>query len=171
MKQFMKGLLLAALMLCPQSIWAIGNNEIHYTTENGCKIMLNENIAMGATIISNTYENGQGVITFSQDVTALEESAFEGCKTLTSIELPKSIVKMGAATFAGCDALNKIEINGNVTTVGDFAFYGCSSLEHLTLQNNAAHFGMSAFEGCICLSNVEIANPDKSEYLSLNSLK
>lgn len=169
MEKFLKVILLTAIcMLCRQSVWAIGNNEIHYTTTDGCKIQLNEEIALGATIISNTYENGKGVITFDRDIVILTESAFEGCTTLASVSLPESICAMQEATFAGCDALTDIKLPSSVIRIGDFAFYGCSSLTHITMQDTTT-VGVSAFEGCICLTKIDVIKGEGSVEELLNS--
>lgn len=164
MEKFLKGILLAVLVLCTQSVWAIGNNEIRYTTTDGCKIQLNEEIALGATIISNTYENGEGVITFDRDIKVLTESAFEGCTTLSSISLPNCVVAMQEAAFAGCEALTDLKLPSSVNAIGDFAFYGCSSLAHVTMQDTTT-VGVSAFEGCICLTQIDIVKASSEEFL------
>lgn len=171
MEKFLKGILLTAIcLLCSQSGWAIGNNEIHYTTTDGCKIQLNEEIALGAKIISNNYENGEGVITFDRDITVLTESAFEGCTTLSSISLPNSVSTMQEAAFAGCEALTDLKLPTSVNSIGDYAFYGCSSLTHVSMRDTTT-VGVSAFEGCICLTNIDIVKVEAGSEELLSRLR
>jgi len=49
---------------------------------------------------------------------------FEGCKALTSVELPASITEIGVGFFKGCKALTSINIPAGVTKIGEGAFYG-----------------------------------------------
>ncbi|MCI8325697.1 MAG: leucine-rich repeat domain-containing protein, partial [Clostridia bacterium] len=55
-------------------------------------------------------------------------SAFEGCRNLTSIEIPASVTSIGSYAFWYCSSLTSIEIPASVTSIGDRAFSGCSRL-------------------------------------------
>ena len=61
------------------------NNEIWYTTTNGAVLYFYSNYSydFGATIVSNTYENGKGVIKFDGDVTNLYLNGVDGLETIT----------------------------------------------------------------------------------------
>ena len=72
------------------------NNEIWYTSTDGEIIepysgWYNDNAdaltTFGVNIVSNTYKDGKGVITFSGDVTEIGERAFYNCTSLTSAEV------------------------------------------------------------------------------------
>ena len=66
---------------------AIPNNEIWYTSSDGEVVKPYNTIAFDANIISNTYENGQGVITFDDEIFGIGSKAFYYCE-LTSVVLP-----------------------------------------------------------------------------------
>ena len=85
-------------------------NTITYTTSDGNIVTPYASDVFGANIVSNTYSNGQGVITFDGPVTSIGLDAFYNCSVLTSITIPNS-----------------------VTSIGDWAFYDCSSLSDITL--------------------------------------
>ena len=166
----------------------IPNNTIYYTTLNGqiCEpyrydALSNDFQLFGATIVSNTYENGQGIITFEGDiawikhqafsqrscltsinipnsVTNIEEEAFSGCSGLTSIAIPNSVKSIGDGTFSGCSGLTSIIIPNSVTNIGHKAFSNCSNLTSLDIPNSVISIGQSVFKGCIKLNSINIPN-------------
>ena len=44
-------------------------------------------------------------------VTGIEESAFNGCSSITSIELPVSVTYIGDNAFSGCKSLTSVHIS------------------------------------------------------------
>ena len=127
----------------------IPNNTIYYTTSDGQVCKPHDYGAFGATtIVSNTYENGQGVITFDQDVTSIGYYAFEGCSGLTSITIPNSVTSIGDYAFFGCSGLTSITIPNSVTSIGERAFVRCSSLTSITIPNSVTSIGEQAFYKC-----------------------
>ena len=105
----------------------VPNNQIWYTSSDGNVVEPNNNV-FGATIVSNTYSNGKGVITFNGDVTTIGESAFSYCDSLTSVTIPDSVTSIGNYTFSSCDNLTSVTIGDSVTTIGYLAFAWCKSL-------------------------------------------
>lgn len=75
------------------------SKQILYTTTD-------ENIISPSTqgfyenIVSNTYENGQGIILFDAPVTEIREQAFANCFTLATIKIPSSVTKIGSSVFS-----------------------------------------------------------------------
>ena len=61
-------------------------------------------------------------------VTAIANSAFRGCASLTGIVIPESVTTIEDLAFEGCSALASIVIPNGVTSIGRYAFDGCSSL-------------------------------------------
>lgn len=77
---------------------SIPNNQIWYTSNDGNVVTPYKTDVFGATITSNTYENGKGIITFDGDVTSIGEYAFDSCE-LTNITIPNSVVSIGSHAF------------------------------------------------------------------------
>ena len=65
--------------------------------------------------------------------TNIENSAFSGCTSLTSVTIPDSVTSIGSYAFAACVDLTSITIPDNVINIGIGAFNGCSSLESMTI--------------------------------------
>jgi hypothetical protein len=104
------------------------SNEIWYTSNDGNIVTPYNTNVFGANIISNTYENGKGIIIFDGPVTSIGGFAFADCTSLTSITIPNSVTSIGLNAFQGCTSLTSVTIPNSVTLIGDNAFQGCTSL-------------------------------------------
>ena len=54
-----------------------------------------------------------GAVSIPGDVTHLENSAFEGCTSLTSLSIPSSLSSIGYDVFIGCTSLTDISVDGS----------------------------------------------------------
>ena len=87
-------------------------------------------------------------------VTYIEESAFYGCTSLTSITIPEGVTSIGDETFYGCISLTSITIPDIVTSIGSAAFKECTSLASITIPETVSYISFWAFLGCTSLKNV-----------------
>lgn len=55
----------------------------------------------------------------------LPSSAFSGCKNLTNLILPSSIISIGRYAFKGCSSLTSLVIPEGITSIDAYAFEGC----------------------------------------------
>ena len=138
-----------------------GPNEkqlIYYTSKNSSVVTPNNSSVFGANIISNTYNNGVGVIVFDGEVTTIGEWAFGYCDSLTSVTIPNSVTTIGEGAFYNCSSLTSITIPDSVTTIGDWAFGYCSSLTSITIPDSVTTIGDYAFYSCDNLTSVTISD-------------
>ena len=101
-------------------------------------------------------------ITIPNSVTSIGDRAFYGCSSLTSITIPNSVTSIGNSAFSNCTKLTSITIPNSVTSIGNEAFIGCSSLTSITIPNSVKSIGDSAFRGCSSLTSITIPNSVKS---------
>ena len=156
-------------------------NVIRYTSSDGKIILPNtSNDPFGANIVSNTYENGIGIILFDDSLNAVGRFAFEDCSRLTNIIIPEGVLSIGDSAFEGCVNLTSISIPNNVSSIGYWAFCGCSikdivlpkrlieikgctfkdchDLTDIVIPNSVSKIGESAFENCTSLKEIVIPN-------------
>lgn len=61
-------------------------------------------------------------------VTSIANSAFYGCRDLTSVAIPNSVTSIGDFAFRRCAGLTSVTIGNSVTKIGYTAFEECSGL-------------------------------------------
>lgn len=106
----------------------------------------------------------------------IEEYAFLGCKSLTAIKLPQSLVALGEGCFREC-AITELEIPCNVkvipkamcawndnlksvqfpsflSDIGSHAFAYCGKLNHVNIPAAVTHIGSNAFSRCGSLEEI-----------------
>ena len=131
-------------------------NEIWYTSTDGEVVTPHDSTAFGVNIVSNTYGDGMGIITFDGDVTSIGRSAFAACESLASVTIPDSVTSIGDYAFYYCSSLASVTIGNSVTSIGEWAFAACSSLASVTIPDSVTEIGLGAFCGCLSLASVTI---------------
>ena len=116
---------------------------IFYTTSDGEVIFRNPEMD---NIIENKYENGQGIITFSDVVTEIPANAFSWLEQ-TSIIIPDKVTTIGYEAFSYCTSMTDITLPESLTTIDDLAFCFCAKLTSITIPDNVTTLGKSVFGG------------------------
>ena len=101
----------ATLTIVQQAGSGIENNKIFYTSTDGAIVTPYDANAFGVNIVSNTYEDGQGVIEFDGDVVSFDQQAFCECSTLSSISIPETLSWSDSDVFKGCTSLTRVDIS------------------------------------------------------------
>ncbi len=134
------------------------NNEIWYTSTDGNTVApyggtdskpLDIFATFGANIVSNTYKDGKGIITFDGPVTSIGDNAFYTQSTLSSITLPEGV------TYIGNNALRRTYLTSaniphKVTSIGTFAFSE-TNIKNITIPESVTEINTSAF----CYTDIE----------------
>lgn len=128
------------------------SNQIWYTSTDGEVITPYDPDAFGANIISNTYSDGKGIITFDDDVTNIANWAFYECSKLRTIVFPESVVTIGYSVLNGNTNLISVLFPEGVTSIG--TIYNNNALEYVELPSSLLSFG--GFSSCSALKEVRI---------------
>ena len=129
-------------------------------------------ISYPAGISSSTYTIPQGItaigdsafyycdsltsVSIPDSVTSIGDNAFYFCESLTSVTIPDSVTAIGDSAFSYCDSLTSVSIPDSVTAIGDEAFYSCSSLTSVNIPDSVTAIGNRAFYSCDSLTSVSI---------------
>ena len=90
----------------------------------------------------------------AEGVTSIGESAFENCRSLTSVTIPNSVTSIGGCAFDECWSLTSVTIPDSVTSIGDSAFASCTSLTSVTIPDSVTSIGGGAFAWCTSLTGI-----------------
>lgn len=82
-----------------------------------------------------------------EGVLRIGDSAFDGC-TLTSIQLPSSLLTLGAKAFFGAYNLASVIIPPQITEILSSTFSRTTSLRAIVIPSTVLNIGDNAFESC-----------------------
>ena len=128
--------------------------DIISTSELTCKVVSGDNMYSGDVKIPMTvqYKNRD------LNVISINASAFQGCSSLTSVEIPNSVTEIGERAFYECSSLTSVKIPNSVTEIGERVFSRCRRLTSVEMSNSVEIIRYGTFEYCSSLTSVEIPN-------------
>lgn len=89
-------------------------------------------------------------ITFAgNNITQIQEGAFDGCVNLNSINLPSSLTTIGDYAFKQT-GLTSVVIPSSVTSIGQRAFYKCNSMTSLSFSGPVSSLNLG--EACFSVN-------------------
>ena len=150
----------------------IPTNRIVYTSLDGNIIDVTSPTS-NATMISNTYSNGIGIMTFDKTITGLtnltgRSGGFRENTNLVSVVLPNSVESIGAYAFFGCSNLTSIVLTDRVASnpsasIGNCAFWRCSNLQEFTFPSGLRYIYNSVLLDCTSLNRITILDPTPTD--------
>lgn len=124
-------------------------------------------------IESNCIRGGKKLSKISIDctnLTSIGKNAFRGLTNLKTVQL-KNATKLQYipdGCFQGCKSLSRIEIPKGVKKIGRKAFYGCSNLKKVTIKTKKlTYVGSKAFVKCHKDLKIIVPNAKKKAYQKL----
>ena len=133
----------------PPVLTTIQDNQIWYTTTNGKGV---STIMSG--VVSNTYENGKGIITFDRPIDVITVDAFYNCAELKSVQLPQTVMAIEETAFGQCTSLSSIKLSNELRNIGPQAFSGCTALVSITIPDSVEQIEQRTFCDCTALKSV-----------------
>ena len=85
----------------------------------------------------------------------IDESTFEGCRSLKYVDLPTKLVKIGRRAFKGCTSSTNIIHPVGTAVIGYDAFADCKSLARIAIPKDLREIeDFDAFGGCDNLTDI-----------------
>ncbi len=97
-----------------------------YDSRNNCNAIIEKE--------TNTLIAGCKNTIIPDDVTDIDDNAFEGCISLTTVTIPASVTSIGRDAFYDCTGLTTVTIPASVTSIGYGVFGYCSNLATMTVE-------------------------------------
>ena len=119
--------------------------QIWYTSTDGVVITPSAP-SFCQTIVSNSYDQGWGIITLDRPVTEICSNAFNGCKNLARIIFPTLCTSIAQSACQGCTSLERVILPESITDIGPQAFIGCSALLQISIPDTCINIAYNAFE-------------------------
>jgi len=140
-----------AKLLIPNNVTTItlevNNTVTHIKIESGVSIIY------GITYFVLLKE----IVINGNTLTSIYDTAFNNCTSLTSINLPSSLINIGARAFNECSSLTSIHLPSSLNTVGANIFTNCTSLNTVTIDEMNESFtiigkALCSYDGSILYS-------------------
>lgn len=93
----------------------------------------------------------------------IEEDAFAGCDSLSSVNLPLGLSAIEYYAFAGCDTLSEIVLPNTLISLASEAFGWCQSLTTVYLPESILEIRNNPFEGCDSLTAFTVVEGSYAE--------
>ncbi len=124
----------------------------------------------GNSSVNLSFASGALYSVSAEKATSIGSSAFTGCTSLTTVDMP-SVTAIGFCAFWNCESLTTVEMP-LLTTIGGRAFWNCESLTTVDMPS-VTTLGSSAFNGCTALTTVDmplVTSIEKGAFAGCSSL-
>ena len=132
-------------------------NEIWYTSTDGQIVEPDLHLEKPKlTLLSNTYENGKGVLTFEEDLETIPFGIFASCKTLESVVFPEGVTTVNNAVFEYCENLLSVRFPSTVIQLGGYLFHDCYHLMSVNIPSGVTRIEEMTFAQCYDLPSISL---------------
>ena len=103
-------------------------------------------------------------------VTKVDDGAFKGNKTVTTVKIPSTVATIGKDAFKGCVALTKITLPSKCTKIGANAFNGCKKMKTITIKSTkltSKSIASGAFKGLSKSVTIKVPKKQLKAYKKL----
>ena len=132
------------------------DDEIYYLTYTGDPIILYNSSDFGANLVSNTYQNGYGILKFDGPISRTGNSSFYNRIGLKKVVLPYSVTEISYSSFANT-GLQVVIMQNTVVSIGVTAFSGCFAMTTpFKISTGCELLSDSSFMDCTALTTITI---------------
>ena len=99
----------------------------------------------------------------------IDESTFEGCRSLKYVDMPTKLVKIERRAFKGCSSLDNVILPIGTKSIGLDAFSDCTSLRRIALPKELFEIeDEDAFGGCDNLTDISFGGSKETWEMMLH---
>ncbi|HBC93668.1 MAG TPA: hypothetical protein DCZ10_12445, partial [Pelotomaculum sp.] len=126
----------------PETTTTLGNYVFYASGLKG--LDLSRVTSIGTHVLGNTKITSTAHVTFPVTMTEVPAYLFYACQSLTEIDLPAHITRLGSYSFY-YTGLSTLVLPAGITAIGNDAFSNCVSLQTATLPETLTEIGNNAF--------------------------
>ena len=136
------------------SLSSMPDNQIWYQTQDNKALTINPEVQFSSSVVSHTYNNSKGIITFDTPLTFIRKELFSSSHGMvTSLLLPSTV------SIIGINALREMSFEEftfptNLKYIGISAFASCERLKEVILPEGVIGTDADAFSNCTSISRV-----------------
>ena len=122
--------------------------EIKVNKDNS-KYMVKDGILFskdGSKIYAYPTGKQEDTYVFDSNVKEIGDSAFQGCSSFKTINIPDTVEVVGSSAFQGCSNLKEVTVNAK--KLRRLTFYSSSNLDSVTIGSNVSSWGDQVFLSC-----------------------
>ena len=105
----------------------------------------------------------EGILKIKAGTTVIAGQAFGSCEDITSIEIPNTLITIGAYAFSGCHDIQSITFPFSMKNISVNAFYDCSQLQSVVIRNPKTQIEYGAFGSCNNLRSIKLGEKSLSK--------
>ena len=124
-------------------------------------IVIPKNVTTLGTNLFQNCENLREVTFAGTKIKTIPNYAFDGCTSLTSIEIPSGVTAVNGYAFHNCTSLNNVVLPDSLTLIG-------TAVSATTATSSALYTGY-VFQNCTSLTEIDL--PDSVEFIATRSFE
>ena len=135
----------------------VNNNHLYTSSalkeikvnEDNSKYMVKDGILFskdGSKIYAYPTGKQEDTYVFDSNVKEIGDSAFQGCSSFKTVNIPDTVEVVGSSAFQGCSNLKEVTVNAK--NLRRLTFYGSSNLESVTIGANVNSWRDQIFLSC-----------------------
>ena len=130
-----------------QVVLPVSIEEIEDAAFENCSSLKSISLPVALKTIGDEALKGTGLRTIEipKSVFRLGDGLLADCQELDHVTVPENIERIPDRMFEGCASLKKVKLHEKLDVIGERAFFGCSSLDLLIIPDSVTQIGQDAF--------------------------
>ena len=101
-------------------------------------------------------------VNFGEGLLSIGSCAFLNCPNIETVSLPESLTTINNGAFKECSKLTSIDIPNKVTELNDITFANCTSLKNVSIGSGCTSISTTAFFGASSIDRITVSEDNKN---------